>query len=439
MSSKDASSFAAFWRHPRRFQAVRFVPLPEYGTRQKILAHWLSKLTADGIALPPPPPAAPGTATVENSSESKVEEALSHVIAGMTAGYLPVDLVRVCAKLRTYCRPERPALEWSDVLVALGEVYPRELRNLDVRSFAGQLSWDDFGGYHNVKDRLKNIVRWQLASRLNLSRLGVERVPGIVMHGPSGCGKTFLAQVIAAESNMNLIWVRSTELLSSYFGETEATIRQLFSRARLAAPCILFFDEFDAIAMKRGLSSDQGTWCNDASSRPKRISLFFGCATDANPAGCWGKPGHDAGSVHFRVLSTLLNEIDGVSGQTSGLLVLAATSRLDDIDEALLRPGRLQEKVYLGPPTAEDLAEILQKCTRNVPVDASVDFRKLGQQCFERGFVGAHVEALCREAILGHAKDEEFSALSQADFEAALAGMSNHRKGKIVFDFGSGM
>ena len=139
------------------------------------------------------------------------------------------------------------------------------------------------------------------------------------------------------------------------------------------------------------------------------------------------------------MLSTLLNEIDGVSGHTSGLLVLAATSRLDDIDEALLRPGRLQEKVYLGPPTAEDLTEILQKCTRNVPVDGTVDFQKLGQECFERGYVGAHVEELCREAILNHGQDEEFSALSHADFETALAGMSIQRNSKIVFDFGSGM
>ena len=149
-------------------------------------------------------------------------------------------------------------------------------------------------------------------------------------------------------------------------------------------------------------------------------------------------PGQDAGSVQFRVLSTLLNEIDGVSGQANGLLVLAATSRINDIDEALLRPGRLQEKIHLDLPTAADLTAILECCTRNVALDASVDLALLGQMCFDRGFVGARVEELYREAILNH-MHQEFSALSQADFELALSTISpiSNSTPQVLFHFGS--
>jgi transitional endoplasmic reticulum ATPase len=198
---------------------------------------------------------------------------------------------------------------------------------------------------------------------------------GILLHGPSGCGKTYLAKVIAAESRTNFVYVRSTEILSKYFGETEETLRKLFEKARAASPCVLFFDEFDALAFKRGLNGDQSS-------------------SDA---------GH---SLQNRVLSTFLNEMDGIvsldTGSTEGgVLVLAACNDIDIIDEGLLRPGRFQYHLKLNLPTNDDVYDILERYLSKMNCSSDVSITEIVNAFLTKteSPTAADIGSLCKTAI----------------------------------------
>ncbi|CAN0145597.1 unnamed protein product, partial [Hapterophycus canaliculatus] len=231
-------------------------------------------------------------------------------------------------------------------------------------------TWDSVGGFSEAKRRLQRLVQWPWLHPEAFARMGVSAPAGALLYGPSGCGKSLVAQVLAAECLANFLWVRSSELLSRYLGETEAKLRALFSRARAAAPCILFLDELDAITAKRGDGGD-------------------------------GDGGGEAGSVHARVLSTLLNEMDGVASSGGGgtptpssggavagggsgasrggggVLVLAATNRRGALDAALLRPGRLHESVELGVPGREDREGVLRVHAGRLPLAPGTDLERL--------------------------------------------------------------
>lgn len=344
-------------------------------------------------------------------------------IAAMTAGFSASDLARLC-ETATYRALSRgvgaPAacLEWDDVTWARGEVQPAQLQGLEVVAPEAGLCWDSFGGYEDVKARLRQLIHWPLEHPGAFRRLGLHAVPGILLHGPSGCGKSMLARIIAAEARASFICVQATDVFSMYLGESEARLRALFSRARRALPCILFLDEIDAMAAKR--DGDDGT---------------------------------AAGSVYSRVLSTLLNEMDGVQGRADGLLILAATCRKEAVDAALLRPGRLQVGVraravtvckgrwhrpLLIPPTSQrprkavmlladrycctcslqeavhvrlpdphrDFLPILQVAARGVPLSPEVDLQRIVDHLLlpltlaPSAITPAELQALCREAAM---------------------------------------
>jgi SpoVK/Ycf46/Vps4 family AAA+-type ATPase len=206
-------------------------------------------------------------------------------------------------------------------------------------------------------------------------------VPGIVLHGPSGCGKSMLARVIASQARASFIAVQATDIFSMYLGESEARLRAIFSRARKALPCIVFLDELDAIAIKRD----------------------------------GGDTGDAVGSVYARVLSTLLNEMDGMEGRAEGLLILAATCRIDAIDAALLRPGRLQEVIQLRLPDPQrDFVPILTVACDGIPLAEGVELQRLvdellmpivgirqgGRGAGEVTVTAAELRAFCREAAM---------------------------------------
>ncbi|CAN0235378.1 unnamed protein product [Pylaiella littoralis] len=290
--------------------------------------------------------------------------------------------------------PKQPSLPnvltWQDAMGAVAVTVPRSLRGLDVASSGGGgdggLTWDSVGGFSEAKRRLQRLVQWPWLHPEAFARMGVSAPAGALLYGPSGCGKSLVAQVLATECLANFLWVRSSELLSRYLGETEAKLRALFSRARAAAPCILFLDELDAITAKRG---DNGS-----------------------------DSGEGSGSVHARVLSTLLNEMDGVASTSSaspsvtggaaaraaagggGVLVLAATNRRDALDAALLRPGRLHESVELGVPGAEDRKGVLRVHAGRLPLAAGVDLEMLSRDDVSGGLTCADLEASCRDAAM---------------------------------------
>lgn len=171
-------------------------------------------------------------------------------------------------------------------------------------------NWSLIGGLHETKKSLNESIIWPIKYEKLYKELGMKQSAGVLLYGPSGCGKTILASALANESKLNFISVKGPELLSKYIGSSEHNVRELFQRAEKAKPCVVFFDEFDSIAPKRG---------------------------------------HDSTGVTDRVVNQLLTQLDGVE-QLDGVYILAATSRPDLIDQALLRPGRIDNFVYIGYP-----------------------------------------------------------------------------------------
>ena len=259
----------------------------------------------------------------ERSSSGSLDDDAIEKLSQLTGGFLPGDLVALCeaAAFRALLNAEKGRLEkhedegslpsmvqitWQDLMAVRTEISPAALSGLQV-SKPQDLSWHDFGGYQDVKARLQRLILWPTEHRQSFVRLGLDPPTGILLHGPSGCGKSFLARILACECHANFVELPASEIFSPFLGDSEARLRAAFARARSALPCIIFLDELDSMAAERE-SGGEG----------------------------------EAASVYGRVLSTLLNEMDGVSGRADGLLVLAATNRLEAVDAALLRPGRLQ-------------------------------------------------------------------------------------------------
>jgi SpoVK/Ycf46/Vps4 family AAA+-type ATPase len=368
-------------------------------------------------------------------------------IADLTAGFLPGDLASIIRRAKglymgqqkvfpasnsSHDISAKSAFSWKSMLAVISSLPPKQLQKLDslvtTGSSAGELlSWDDFCGYEEVKITLKRLLKLSTIHRTDNDlvegdsvshsvstssvrtsptsttvpdimtitdrgqknectmtlreslKVSSDKVRGIVLYGPSGCGKSFLARIIATEANMNFVSVRSTDLLSKYFGQTEASIRNLFKRVRAAAPCALFFDEFDALAYKRGLVDEDGG---------------------------------GGGSLQTRVLSTFLNELDGIvsqdTGVEGGILVLAACTDINVLDDALLRPGRLQHHIELELPSLINIEAILQgridklKCGDDVSVKILAGILSgLG-----RNISGADVENVCRRALIARIREE---------------------------------
>ena len=214
------------------------------------------------------------------------------------------------------------------------------------------------GGLEEIKARLKEAVEWPLQHRALFEYARLRPPKGILLHGSPGCGKTLLAKALARESEVNFIAVKGPELMSKYVGESERGMREVFKKARQAAPCIVFFDEIDALAPRRGTG---------------------------------GGESHAA----ERVVSQLLTEMDGIE-ELKGIWVLAATNRLDMIDPALLRPGRFDLLFELPPPDEAARLAILRVHTRGKPLAEDVDLQALARD--GAGWIGADLEAWCREA-----------------------------------------
>ncbi|KAF5360883.1 hypothetical protein D9756_004533 [Leucocoprinus leucothites] len=230
-----------------------------------------------------------------------------------------------------------PKLTIAELQSSLPSVRPSAMRSLFVE--APQVRYSDIGGQAGVIQKLREAIEWPLLHPEAFKRLGVRAPKGLLLYGPPGCSKTVLARACACEGGVNFVAVKGPELLNKYVGESERGVREIFRKARAAAPSIVFFDEIDALATSRG-SSDT-----------------------------------EAGS-HEGVLTSLLNEMDGVQ-ELIGVTIVAATNRPEVIDSALMRPGRLDRILYVGPPDQAGREEILRIKTRNMSVDSNLDLAKL--------------------------------------------------------------
>uniref|UniRef100_A0A4X2LVQ2 Peroxisomal ATPase PEX1 n=1 Tax=Vombatus ursinus TaxID=29139 RepID=A0A4X2LVQ2_VOMUR len=321
-------------------------------------------------------------------------------IAKETEGFVARDFtmlvdraVHACISSRNVCTKEGLLLKTLDFQKGLKGFTPISLRNVNLHK-PKDVGWDKIGGLHEVRQILMDTIQLPAKYPDLFSNLPIRQRTGILLYGPPGTGKTLIAGVIARESGMNFISIKGPELLSKYIGASEQAVRDIFIRAQAAKPCILFFDEFESIAPRRG---------------------------------------HDNTGVTDRVVNQLLTQLDGVEG-LEGVYVLAATSRPDLIDPALLRPGRLDKCVYCPPPDEISRLEILKVLSGSLPLTDDVDLEHLAS--VTGSFTGADLKALLYNAQLEAIHSRRVAGLSQdvgssSDSDLSLSSMVllNHSSG----------
>ncbi|NVM54069.1 MAG: CDC48 family AAA ATPase [Candidatus Helarchaeota archaeon] len=318
------------------------------------------------------------------------------LLANITHGYVGADLAALSREaamkaLRRYLpkinieEEEIPPeildqieVRMEDFLSALKEISPSAIREVLIE--IPNVHWSDVGGLESVKQELREAVEWPLKDQESFKRMGITPPKGVLLVGPPGCGKTLLAKAIATESEANFISIKGPEVLSKWVGESEKAVREVFRKARQASPAIVFFDEIDAIAPKRGMTHDS--------------------------------------NVTARVISQLLTEMDGLE-TLRDVVVIAATNRPDIIDRALLRVGRFDRIIYVGAPDLESRLKIFELYTVNMPLAEDVNLDYLARMT--KDFAGSDIEGACNEAaLLALREDRAADIVYLHHFETAI-------------------
>lgn len=334
--------------------------LPDGAGRTALLEHLLRTSPTDGLAL--------------------------GEIAARTPGFVVADLAALVreaalqAASRASSESSDPQIVQGDLMSALDVIRPLS-RSGSEELAIGSITLDDVGDMVETKQALTEAVLWPLRHPDSFSRLGIEPPRGVLLYGPPGCGKTFLVRALASSGQLSVHAVKGAELMDKWVGSSEKAVRELFQRARDSAPSLIFLDEVDALAPRRGQSSDSG--------------------------------------VGDRVVAALLTELDGVE-PLRDVIVLGATNRPDLIDPALLRPGRLERLVFVPPPDADARKDILRASGRTVPLADDVDLDTLADGL--DGYSAADCTALLREAALtALRRSMDATDVTAADVETARA------------------
>lgn len=299
-----------------------------------------------------------------------------------THGFVGADLASLCTEAAMHCIREKMTLidiedETIDAEVldsmsvtqehfkaALAKSNPSALREFHVE--VPHVTWADVGGLEDVKRELKELIQYPVEFPEQYEKFGMAPPRGVLFFGPPGCGKTLLAKAIANECQSNFLSVKGPELLTMWFGESEANVREIFDKARQSAPCLLFFDELDSIAKARGQSLG------------------------------------DAGGAGDRVMNQMLTEMDGVGAKKS-LFIIGATNRPDILDPAILRPGRLDQLIYIPMPDELSRLSILKANLRKTPISKNVDLAYIARHT--NGFSGADITGICQRAVKAAIRD----------------------------------
>jgi transitional endoplasmic reticulum ATPase len=343
-------------RRPGRFDREIAIPMPDKKARKEILqVHLRNMPLADDV---------------------NIDE-----LAELTHGYSGADIAALAREaairaLRRFLpkidleKKTIPAnilkdlkVSRNDFFEAMKDITPSTLREVYVE--VPEIHWNDIGGLEDVKKQLREMVELPMKNPELFEKMGITPPKGILLYGPPGCGKTLLAKAVATESGANFISVRGPEILSKWVGESEKAIREIFKKARQAAPCVIFFDEIDSIAPVRGGRFDSG--------------------------------------VTERIVNQLLAEMDGLI-PLRGVVVIAATNRPDIVDPALLRPGRFDRLVFIPLPDKKAREEIFKVHTRKMPLAEDVNISVLADMT--EGYTGADIEAICREAALNAIRED---------------------------------
>ena len=330
-------------------------------------------------------------------------------IAKSTHGYTGSDLAALCTEAALQCiREKMDIIDIEDETIdaeildamavtnehfrfAQGTTNPSSLRETVVE--IPDVTWDDIGGLEDVKKNLQEMILYPIEHPDKFHKFGMQPSKGVLFYGPPGCGKTLLAKAVAHECSSNFISIKGPELLTMWFGESEANVREVFDKARGAAPCVLFFDELDSVGIARG-------------------------------------GGHgDGGGAGDRVLNQLLTEMDGVGGKKN-LFFIGATNRPDILDEALIRPGRLDQLIYIPLPDKPSRVSVLKAVLRKSPIAPNISFEFLGD--LTEGFTGADLTELCQRSTKAAIResieaDEQRKALMKdnPDGDAQMAEMED--------------
>jgi transitional endoplasmic reticulum ATPase len=368
-------------RRPGRFDREIAIGIPNEGARREILEIYARGMPlGEGVDLADLARTTHGFTGADLNAlcREAAMAALRRQLPRLTLGSGPIAYEALMAM----------KVEMTDFRDALSEVAPTGLREVAVE--VPNVRWEDVGGLESIKTALRETIAWPLSQPALFERIGLQPPRGILLYGPPGNGKTLLAKALASQSAINFISVKGPELLSKYVGESEQGVRELFARARHAAPCIVFLDEVDALAPKRGLDGRS--------------------------------------PVSDRVVSQLLTELDGVEA-LGDVWVIAATNRLDMIDDALLRPGRLDYHLEVTLPDHAARAAILAVHLRKKPVAAGVDLTALAE--LTEGLSAADLRFVCDRAALSairrvfpadsQAVDVDSLRIEQRDFDDALA------------------
>ncbi|ORZ35821.1 P-loop containing nucleoside triphosphate hydrolase protein [Catenaria anguillulae PL171] len=318
-----------------------------------------------------------------------VSPAEVRALADKMHGYVGADVASVVREAGVRAVRRRVANPLSNLVISaadLGDamqgIVPSAMRESVVQ--VPDVKWEDIGGNDHIKQALKESVEWPLKRANDFIRFGITPPKGILLYGPPGCSKTLVAKALANESQLNFLAVKGPELFSKWVGDSEKAIAQVFRKARAAAPSIIFFDEIDAIAGKRNSGESQ--------------------------------------SVTDRVLSQLLNEMDGVEPLVN-VTIVAATNRPDLIDPALLRPGRIDRILYVGPPTQSARLEILRIQSRKMRLSPSINLASVAEEL--DGCSGAEVVSVCQAAALNALqRDRAAHQVEQVDFDKAVGGVA---------------
>merc|ERR1712039_87499 len=303
-------------------------------------------------------------------------------ISANTHGFVGADLAQLCTEAALTCIREKMDLidleeETIDAEIldsmavtqehftsAMGNCNPSSLRETVVE--VPNIKWDDIGGLEETKRSLQEMILYPIDHPEKFEKFGMQPSRGVLFYGPPGCGKTLLAKAVASECSANFVSIKGPELLTMWFGESEANVRECFDKARAAAPCVLFFDELDSVGTARG--SSQG----------------------------------DAGGAGDRVMNQLLTEIDGV-GAKKNVFFIGATNRPELLDEALLRPGRMGQLIYIPLPDLPARQGILEATFKKSPVAPNVPMSFVAQKT--EGFSGADLAELGQRAAKAAIRD----------------------------------
>jgi transitional endoplasmic reticulum ATPase len=332
---------------------------------------------------------------IQTRNMPKDEDVSLEELAHVTHGFVGADLMALAREaamksLRRYLPEidldepiptevlERMCVKMDDFKEALKIVDPSALREFLVE--VPNVTWDSVGGLEDVKQQLREAVEWPLDDPESFVRMGISPPDGILLYGPPGTGKTMLAKAVANESGANFISVKGPEILSKWVGESEKAIREIFKKAKQSAPAIVFLDELDAIAPRRGA--------------------------------------HEGSHVTETIVNQLLTAIDGMESM-EGVVVIGATNRPDIIDNGLLRAGRFDRLIKVSAPDEPARLAILKVHAARMPLGKDVDLEELAK--LTKGYVGADIESLCREAaMVALREDRKARVVTKNHFEEAL-------------------